>query len=69
MIKGQNRQAVVLIPDKTDIFDRVIFLINPKSAKKNIPHTTIMNEAMRIIEANTSYNQPKKRKRGIIKRQ
>lgn len=68
MIKGQNRQAVVLTPDRTDIFDKVIFLVNP-TAKKNLSNATMMQEAMRIIEANTSYKQDKKRKTGLFKRQ
>ncbi len=67
MIKGQNRQAIVLIPDRTDVFDKVIFLVNP-SAKKNLSNTSMMQEAMRIIEANTSYKRDKKRKTGIFKR-
>ena len=67
MIKGQNRRAIVLIPDRTDIFDKVIFLVNP-STKKDLSENTMMQEAMRIIEANTSYKQDKKRKTGLFKR-
>ena len=67
MIKGQNRRAIVLTPDKTDLFEKVIFLVNPQS-KKNLSNTTMMQEAMRIIEANTSYKQDKKRKTGLFKR-
>ena len=67
MIKGQNRRAIVLIPDKTDVFDKVIFLVNPLS-KKNLSDTSMMQEAMRIIEANTSYKRDKKRKTGLFKR-
>ena len=67
MIKGQNRQAIVLIPQKNDIFDKVIFLVNPKNNEKPISQNALMEEAMRIIEENTSYKKDKKTKSGIFK--
>ncbi len=68
MIKGLSRQAIVLIPDKTDVFDKVIFLVNPQSSGKRISQEEMLEEALRIIERNTSYNLSKKRRTSQFKR-
>ena len=49
MIRGVNRQIVIVKPDDSDIFEQAIFFVSPQASRKGLHETDMLTEAKRII--------------------
>lgn len=48
MIRGVNRQIVIVKPDDSDIFEQAIFFVSPQASRKGLHETDMLTEAKRI---------------------
>ncbi|MBE6530919.1 MAG: hypothetical protein E7679_02350 [Ruminococcaceae bacterium] len=64
MIRGVNRQVIVLRPDRDSAFETVYFMLKSEQQKPSAAEKDILREANKII----SENYPEKRGRGEKKR-
>lgn len=62
MIRGVNRQIIVVNPGDSDIFDQAIFFVTPRAGRRGVGNADMLAEAERIIRRETAGGQPKKKK-------
>ena len=61
MIRGVNRQIVIVKPDDSDIFEQAIFFVSPQASRKGLHETDMLTEAKRIIAQKIARYYPQKK--------
>lgn len=63
LIRGVNRQIVIVKPDDSDIFEQAIFFVSPQASRKGLHETDMLTEAKRIIAQKIARYYPQKKKK------
>ncbi len=64
MIRGIQRQMIMVKTDKSSIFESACFLLRTDIAEKETDREDMLKEANRIIDENYSHNNRKRCRRG-----
>ena len=68
MIKGLNRQVIVVEPEGSEIFEQAIFFVRVSAARKGVGKDELLREAGRIIGGRIAGYYPPEKKKGFFRR-
>lgn len=69
MIKGVNKQVVIVKATDSDIFEEAIFIVRTQASKSGVNQTDMLTEAKRIIDDRLArYSGRSEEKRRLFKK-